>query len=173
MARIKSTIKSVKHFEELVDDVAKNQIELERLLAEQEDELQKIRDEYESMISATKDAIKSDFALAQSYAEHHREELLPGGKKTSTTAQAKFGFRQSPGSIRQLNRQWTVAKSIEALENNDRYNLITVKKLLNKDEIKKHLKDDTELARFGLRFDAPNEFWIEAKRDETAEKRLK
>jgi phage host-nuclease inhibitor protein Gam len=173
MARIKSTIKSLKHFEELVDDVAKNQIELERLLAEQEDELQKVRDEYESMISTTKNAIKSDFALAQSYAEHHREELLPGGKKTSATAQARFGFRLSPGTLKQLNRQWTVAKSIEALEDSDRFNLITVKKSLNKDEIKEQIKDDEELAKFGLRLDAPDEFWIEAKRDETAEKRLK
>ena len=78
---------------------------------------------------------------------------------------AFFGYRKSPGIVKTLNSKWTLGKAVAALKEAGKLACVKVTESLDKQAVKSQLSEP-EMARFGLRIDAPEEFGIEAKRAE-------
>lgn len=161
-----TTFATRREFENAVDKVAILQLEAEKKIADFNKEAA-FRDKVFKAWVKTRNAKLNALATAcESYAAHHREELL-GGKQTGETKLAFFGFRKSPGIIKTLNSKWTFAKALEALKSAGKKSCVKTTESLDKQAVKREIPE-AEMAAFGLRVDYPEDFGIEAKRAEEA-----
>lgn len=174
MARLKTTpLRNITSFAFTLDQIAVDQLYVEREKLKAEARIQKIRADLAESVAASVASIKANLALAEAYAIENRDEVLPEKKKTGEVANASYGFRLTPASLKQLNRKWTAEASIEALRSSGNGDLVVVKEALDKDGIKRRFDgDDTGLAAVGLRVEQTDEFWVEPKRDQPIENRL-
>jgi len=167
MPRIKAkttTFQTRRDFETAVDKAAALQLKLDEEIATFNREKAAQDKAFKARVKAAQAKLNELVSQCESYAAHHREELL-GEKQTSETKLAFFGYRKSPGIVKTLNSKWTLGKALEALKSAGQIACIKVTETLDKQAVKRHLTEE-EMARFGLRLDAPEEFGIEAKRAE-------
>lgn len=173
MPRIKAkttTFSTRRDFELAVDKAAVLQLKMEADVAEHNKRKAAEDKAFKSRLKADQARLCELVTNCESYAAHHREELL-GEKQTGETKLAHFGYRKSPGIVKTLNSKWTLGKALEALKAAGKTACIKVTETLDKQAVKRHLTEP-EMAAFGLRIDAPEEFGIEAKRaEETPEKK--
>lgn len=168
-----SPLKTPESFIATLEMIATDQLVVERQKLQAESRIQKIRAELAHQTSEAVASIKLNLALAEEYATTHRDEILPEKKKTAATANATYGFRLTPASLKQLNRKWTAELTMDALRAAGHSDLVIVKETLDKDGIKRRFEgDDAALAGLGLRLEQKDEFWVEPKRDTPAETRL-
>lgn len=166
MKRIKNThagLQSLAAFREAVDEVATLQLGINIHTAKRDKKIQAIRDEADPKIAeytARRDAL---LAAAESYAETHREELLPPDRKSSDTALAVFGWRVGNPTLKPLNARWNFARILERCRELGRTQFIAIKETLDKDRIKSDLQTDAELAEIGCRIEQVEGFYVEPK----------
>ena len=174
MTRIKAsntTYTSRAEFEAAIDKAAALQLKLEADIADFNEKKSAQDKAFKARVKNANAKINEIVVAAESYAAHHRDELL-GDKQSSETKLAFFGYRRSPGVVKTLNSKWTFAKALEALKAAGKKACIKVSESLNKDVVKAQIPE-AELAQYGLRIDYPEEFGITPKRaEETPEKKI-
>ena len=157
--------KSKAEFEHALDKLGLLQLELETMIAEH-NERKALEDKKHKAALKRKNAQLSElFAGCELYADFNRDVLL-GEKKSGESKLAEFGFRKSPGIVKVLNSKWTIGKAVEAIKSAGKAvsdKCLKVTTSLDKQGVKKHLTEP-EMAKYGLRIDAPEEFWAEPKR---------
>ena len=173
MTKIKAsntTFQTRAEFEQAVDKVATLQLKMEADIAAHNEEKAKQDKAFKARLKSAQAKLNELVVSCESYASHHRQELL-GEKQTGETKLASFGYSRSPGIVKTLNSKWTIGKALEALKAAGKSACIKVTETLDKQAVKRVLSEP-EMAAFGLRIDAPEEFGIEAKRaQETPEKK--
>lgn len=174
MTRIKAsntTYKTRADFEAAVDKAAALQLKLEADVAEHNRQKAAQDKAFKNRVKKAQAAINEIVVAAESYAAHHRDDLL-AGKQTAETKLAYFGYRRSPGIIKTLNSKWTLAKAVEALKAAGKTACIKIRESLDKDAVKSQIPE-AEMAKFGLRIAYPEEFGITPKRaEETPAKKI-
>ena len=167
MPRIKSstsTFQTLHEFETAVDKAAAAQLKLDADIADFNREKANQDKAFKARVKSAKARINELVVSCESYATHHRAELL-GSQQTSETKLAFFGFRKSPGIVKTLNSKWTFAKCLLALKAAGKTTCVKVTETLDKNSVKNQIPEP-EMAAFGLRMDFPEEFGIEPKRAE-------
>jgi len=158
-------------FERCIDDLARTTVALRRLEARRDEQLQKVRTDYDPAVSEAAARVASLTLIAEKYAEEHRAELLPGKEKSAQTALAIFGFRLGPPTLKLLSRQWSWEKVLEALKERKLTALIRVKHEPDKDAMKAQL-DAGQLAAVGCRSVQDDAFFVEPKEQPSEEARV-
>jgi phage host-nuclease inhibitor protein Gam len=156
-------------FDQALDDVASMSVDLRKLEADRDAELQAIQEAYNNDCLDVKKKIKGLVAQAEKYALSHRAELFPPGKKSGETSLALFGFRSGNPTLALLNKKWSWEEVINALKSMSLTEFIVTKEAADKDAMKARL-NDAELAAVGCRVDQSESFWVEPKLE--GEKRL-
>ena len=165
--RVKSIgFESRSQFEAALDDAAAMSVELRKMEADRDAELQAIQEAYNDDILAVKNKIKGLVAQAEKYALSHRAELFVDGKKCSETSLSFFGFRVGNPTLALLNKKWSWEEVIHALLSQNLTEFIVTKTIPDKDAMKIKLTD-TDLASVGCRIDQTESFWIEPKLEES------
>lgn len=174
MPRIKTstaTFKTETQFKNCVDEIAALQLEIDSEVADYNEQKALADKKFKADIQRKKERLNQKLATAEMYATHHRTELL-GDKQTSETRLADFGFRKSPGIIKQLNRKWPVGATIQALKDAGITACIKITERLDKQAVKTQIPE-ADQPKYGLRTEYPEDFWIEAKKAvEPTDKRL-
>lgn len=153
-------------FDQALDDVAAMSVEVRKIEAERDAQLQAIQETYNDDLMAVKEKIKGLLAQAEKYALSHRAELFPDGKKSSETSLALFGFRTGNPTLALLNKKWTWEEVINALKSMSLTEFIVTKQAADKDAMKVKL-NDTQLAAVGCRVAQAESFWVEPKLEDT------
>lgn len=173
MARIKATTttyQSRSEFEYSLDKVGALQLELDKEIADFNAKKALEDKAFKEKVKRKKERLNELIVSCESYASHHREELL-GEKQGAETKLTNYGYRRSPGAVKTLNKKWTLAKALQSLKDAGITACVKVTESLNKNAVKDHLTEE-EMAQHGLRIEYAEEFWAEAKRaEETPEKR--
>lgn len=161
--RVKSTgFETRGEFNQALDDVASMSVELRKMEADRDAELQAVQEAYNDDILDVRKKIKGLVAQAEKYALSHRAELLPPGKKGGETSLALFGFRTGNPALVLLNKKWTWEEVINALKSMSLTEFIVTKQAADKDALKARL-NDVELAAIGCRIEQDEAFWVEPK----------
>ncbi len=168
-----SEIRSRDEFERVIDNTVTMQIAKERLELRRDLKILAIRNELDADINDLSEKMQVNVIRAEKYAAEHREELLPGKKKSADTKFAFFGFRTGNPTLVLLNRKWTWAKVIEAIKATASAfwrSYIITKESVDKDALKQLQPE--QLAEVGLRVDQREVFFVDPKRDPADPQRL-
>lgn len=164
-------IQTAAQFNEIVDQIAKEQLDIEADTAQYNAEKAAADKSFKLAKKEREASINNKLALAETYATEHRDTLL-GDKQTSGTASAKFGFRKS-SALKPLSSKWTMAKVIDTLKAAGKLGCVKVSETLDKPTVLKTIPEP-ELPEYGLRKEHREDFWIEPTRAEkTPDQRLK
>jgi phage host-nuclease inhibitor protein Gam len=166
-----SEIRSRDEFERVINNTVTMQIAKERLELRRDTKILAIRQEFDSDINDLSEKMQVNVIRAEKYAAEHREDLLPGKKKSADTKFAFFGFRTGNPTLVLLNRKWTWAKVIDALKTVKLFYFVITKEAPDKDAMKAQMADE-ELAAVGTRIDQREVFFIDPKRDPADPQRL-
>ncbi len=172
--RIKSIseIRSRAEFDQILENIVTMQLAKERTELRRDKKLLAIRAEYAVELNDLALVMETNVLRAEKYATAHRDELLPGKKKTAETSVTFFGFRTGNPTLVLLNRKWTWAKVITALKlYAEGRKFIIVKESPDKDAMKLQLSAD-HLAAVGTRIEQSETFFIDPKRDPADPRRL-
>jgi len=161
--RIKATGYTHRHeFDVAVDKIATLQVALRILEGKRDKDIQRARDAHAEQIESTSAELKGLAVLAEKYADEHRGEICPPGRKSNESALAVFGFRLGNPTLKTLNKRWTWESVIEAVRSRFAGRFIRTKEELDKDALKAQLTDE-QLASVGCRIEQREDFFIEAK----------
>ncbi|MGH8017022.1 MAG: host-nuclease inhibitor Gam family protein [Opitutaceae bacterium] len=149
-------------FDKALDNIAMLQVKLRILEGKRDKAIQAIRDEHGPRIDEVAGELKRLVVLAEKYAETHRAEILPTGKKSAETALACFGFRIGNPRLVLLNRKWSWESVLQACKSAFGERFVRRTESVDKDALKTQLADD-ELAQVGCRIEQTEAFFIEAK----------
>lgn len=158
----KTTFASREEFEAAIDQAATLQLKLDADIASYNKRKAAEDKAWKNRVKEAKAKISTLLIAAEAYTAHHRDAVL-GGKQTSETRLAFFGYRKSPGVIKPLNSKWTLGKALQALKDDGKTACVKVTESLNKQAVKSQIPE-ADLPKYGLRLDYPEEFGIEAKR---------
>ena len=175
MPRIKSSsavLPDTAAFEIALDKIASQQLELEKTIADHNAQKATQDKAHKTKIKRLNDDINTRFAQCESFSAHHRDLVL-SGKQSSQTKLALFGYRKSPGILKTLNSKFTFTKALGLLKEAGKLTCIKVTETLDKQAVRRDIPE-SELPSYGLRLDAPEEFWVEPKKaTQTPNQRLK
>lgn len=166
MKRIKAqSFQTPAEFFATVDAIAKGETEIRRITAKRDAKILEVLADYNPYIDTHAAEIKAKIALAEKYAEEHREELLPANAKSADTALATFGFRINPPSLRLLNKKCSWEGVVVCLKAMKLGKLIRTVEEANKDAIHAAKLPTETLTKIGLKIVQPEDFYIEPKVD--------
>jgi phage host-nuclease inhibitor protein Gam len=168
-----SDVGSRAEFDAMLEQIAIMQLSKEKLELRRDQKLLLIKLDYAEDIGDLTEKMEAAVLRAEKYATTHREELLPGKKKTAETGVAFFGFRTGNPTLVLLNRSWSWKKVLAELEALGGLFLefIVVKKTIDKDLVKARLTPG-ECAAIGTRIEQHETFFIDPKRDPANPQRL-
>ncbi len=169
MSRIKvPQLKSRDEFLAAVDEAARCALEIKRLESIRNVRIQQIQDEFAGTLTVIGDRLDLLTALADGYAETHREELLFGKIKSAETPLAIFGFRTGMPQLK-LKSKMTWEKVVAVLISEKRELWLRTKIEAAKDAIISGCQARPETAaiadRIGMRIVQEETFFIEPKVD--------
>jgi phage host-nuclease inhibitor protein Gam len=168
--RIKaSSLRTRAEFDAAVDQLARTTVELRKLEAARDEQLQRVRATFDEPCADRSSQIDGLALAVEKYAEEHRDELFTGKVKSSETALALFGFRFGQPTLKTLNKAWTWDRVLEQLDSLNLGRFIRTKRECDKDAMKQHL-DAAALATVGCRIDQAETFFVEPKEQATAER---
>lgn len=162
MTRIKSQPLTRDEFFAAIDQIATLQTQARLLTARRDKQIQRIQDEFQPDVSDVTERIKARLALAEQYADTHRDELFPGKVKTAETELASYGYRLHPPALKLLNRKWSWDAVVEAAKRAFPGRFVRSEETLQKDSLKAELSDE-ELLSVGLRIDQVETFGVTPK----------
>jgi len=150
-----------------VDEVAQLAICLDKLKAHEAAEIQKVRDRHKEDMLTRNSQIKGLLIQCEAYAEAHRPRLLLAGKKSSETAQAFFGWRQSSKLKVMAKKTWDDV--LATIKERNWMGYIRTKEEVNKDAIRADFTPE-QIAAAGCYLETTDDFYIEPKdKTQTAE----
>lgn len=115
-SRIKNQpLTSRREFLGLIAEIAALEAQARALAAARDIEIAAVQAEHETRIAPLAELIKGKFALVEAYADHHRDELLPKGKKSTTTETVTYGWRTGNRTVKLMSRV-TEEQAIAALK---------------------------------------------------------
>lgn len=165
MTRLKAkSFQTRTEFFDAVDAIATHETELRALAAKRDAAIQTVQAEYAPYIDAHETSIKGLIALAEKYAEEHRDELLTK-TKSSGTQLATYGFRTNPPTLKTLSKKWTWEKVLAAIKEQELSDYLRTTEEVDKDAIKAAKLDAADLAEIGLKIVQPEDFFVEPKVD--------
>lgn len=168
--RIKATsLKSRAEFDAAVDQLARTTVELRKLEAARDEQLQTVRAKYDGPCADRGAAIEGLALVIEKYAEEHRDELFTGKVKSAETALALFGFRLGQPTLKTLSKAWTWDRVLEQLDALKLDRFIRTKRECDKEAMKAHL-DAAALATVGCRIDQAETFFVEPKEQASDER---
>lgn len=165
MPRLKASSATFTHraeFDAAIDSIATLQVRLRILEGKRDKALQHVRDDYGPAIDSVTDELKTLVVLAEKFAETHRDEVCPPGRKSNESALAVFGFRLGNPTLKPLNKRWTWASVLDAVRAKFKGRFVRTKEELDKEALKAQL-DDAQLATVGCRIEQREDFFVEAK----------
>lgn len=161
--RVKApTLRTRIEFDATVDELARATVSLRDAEARRDEQIQRVRDEFEPACTAFTEQVQSLALAAEKYAEGHRDELFVGKVKSAETSLAVFGFRLGQPTLKTLSRAWTWERVLEALVERGLTRFIRTKQEPDKEALKQHMAAE-ELAGVGCRIDQAETFFIEPK----------
>lgn len=164
MTRIKNQPLTRDQFFAAIDQIATLQTACRLATARRDKQIQRIQDEFQPELSDLTEKIKVRLALAEQYADTHRDELFPGKIKSAETELASFGYRLHPPALKLLNRKWSWDAVLEAAKRAFPGRFVRSEETLQKDSMKAELTDD-QLIAVGLRVDQVETFGVTPKVD--------
>lgn len=102
-------------FIETINELAALELRRREIEVAREKALQAVNREFDTRLAPIAERIKGKFALAEDYAEAHRDELLPDKAKSAVVALARYGWRTGNRTVALLARV-TSAQAIESLK---------------------------------------------------------
>ncbi len=167
-SRLKApSLSSRSEFVRCVDDLARTTVALRKLEARRDEQIQKIRAEWEPSVREAAARCESSTLLVEKYAEEHREEVLPGKLKSGETALAVFGFRLGNPTLKLLKRGCSWEGVVAALKLLGLSQFIRVIEEPDKDGIKNANLPKEQLDQLGVRIDQNESFYVEPKEQPT------
>lgn len=171
MARIKTQktgIETEAEFFAKVDTAATLSVEIRRLEADRDKDLQEVRERAEVAIKAKKELLAGISDACAAYATENRAALFEAGKKSAATTLARFGFNFPAPSLvlaSSKRRNWAgVAEYIrEKYPRLARFWLIWKEPEVNKSAIKAAHLRPANLSKLGLKLQQKETFFIEPK----------
>ncbi len=162
MTRIKSQPLTRDEFFAAIDQIATLQTRMRLVTARRDKQIQSVQDEFQPEISTLTEQIKARMALAEQYADTHRDELFPGKVKSAETELASYGYRLHPPALKLLNRKWSWDAVLEAAKRAFPGRFVRQEETLQKDSLKAELTDE-QLGAVGLRIDQQETFGVTPK----------
>ena len=170
MARIKPVeIKSKEECVELINDVARLEMDRRKQEIELKRKIQALQDEFGPGIVALQELIEGKVARISEYLDAHADAMFKKGTKSGETALAEFGFRIGNPTLGTA-KKWKWDDVLAALKLDD----LMRKYVRTKEEVQKDLiKSDyaaekitpETLAAFGMKITQTESCWIEPKAD--------
>ncbi|MFT3989960.1 MAG: host-nuclease inhibitor Gam family protein [Luteolibacter sp.] len=157
-------IETVEQLHSTVDEIARLEVQIRAKEAKRDAAIQHVRAEHDAVIEADKSRSTSLMKLASTYATAHKADVFPAGKKSVSTALARFGFRAGNPTLKPLNSKWTWEKVTEKLKQLGKYTRTVVE--VNKEELHDAKLTDVEYAELGVRIDSGSRFFVESKSDD-------
>ena len=158
-----STYETRDAFEADIDQIARLQLKREQLKATRDIRTQKILDEFNPQIADLDATIEAIQLRALPYAQQNRERLF-GKQKSASCSLAVYGFKQGNKTLANVsgNTDEIIAKT---LFDQKRQDCATVVYKLNKDGIKKALKNGDKIVSQNFKIIQVERFFVEAKTD--------
>ncbi len=168
-----SEIRSRDEFERVIDNTVTMQIAKERIELRRDAKILAIRQEFDGEINDLSEKMQVNVIRAEKFAAEHREELLPGKKKSADTKFAFFGFRTGNPTLVLLNRKWSWKQVIAAIKElgGPWLKFLVTKESIDKDAMKLCLTEG-ELFTVGTRIEQKEVFFVDPKRDPADPQRL-
>lgn len=170
MARIKTQktgIETEAEFFAKVDTAATLSVEIRRLEADRDKELQEVRERAEATIKAKKDLLVGISDACAAYATENRAALFEAGKKSAATTLARFGFNFPAPALVLASKRRNWAGVAEYIRENyprlARFWLIWKEPEVNKSAIKAARLRPANLTKLGLKLQQKETFFIEPK----------
>jgi phage host-nuclease inhibitor protein Gam len=164
MTRIKSiAYKTREEFTAAVNQAAQLQTEIRIIEADRDKHLQTVQSVFSESLKTKAAELKALVALAEKYAETHRDELLPSKAKSAQTELAVFGFRLGNPTLSLLNKKWSWETVVEKLKAFGKTTFVRTVEEADKDAIKAATLTDDERAAFGVKITQSETFFIEPK----------
>jgi phage host-nuclease inhibitor protein Gam len=164
MTRIKSiSYKTREEFDAAVNLAAQIQTEIRTITAKRDKLIQRAQGLFSEGLKIREAQLKALVALAEKYAETHREELLPSKAKSAHTELAAFGFRLGNPTLSLLNKKWSWESVVEKLKLLGKAAFVRTVEEADKDAIKAADLTDDERAAFGVKITQSETFFIEPK----------
>ena len=157
-----SRLLTKKEVEKVMEGYAQLEVEKEVLQQNYEEELNKLKARFEPQIAALNEHMEDQADQLQYYAETHYQQFKK--HRSMSTAFGNLGFRLCPPKVKILEG-YDLKEIVENVDQN-KPELIVVKKSLNKEQILKH-REEPEfiemLHRLGLDVVQDESFFIEPK----------
>jgi phage host-nuclease inhibitor protein Gam len=164
MARIKSTsFKTREEFDAAVNQAAALQTEMRTLTAKRDKLVQRAQGLFAEGLKTREQQLKGLVALAEKYAEKHREELLPAKAKSAATELATFGFRLGNPTLSLLNKKCSWLGVVLACKALKFPNFIRTIEEADKEAIKAATLTDAQRSALGVKITQSETFFIEPK----------
>jgi phage host-nuclease inhibitor protein Gam len=140
--------------EGLLAEIGSDQRQVEALETRMNEQLARIKAEFEASAAPINEAIEARFASLQAWAEAHKQTLLDRSRKTAKIATGELGWRTSPPAVRITG----VPAVLEALKQLRLKRFIRVKEEVDKEAIRKD--PDAVKNVKGISITQQEEFWI-------------
>lgn len=159
---------------ELINDVARLEIERRQKMNELAKAIQEVQDKYGPEIVALRETIEGKMARITAYVDAHQEIMLAKGKKSGETALADFGYRVSNPTLKTLKKwKWDDVLATMKMDDLMKENYLRYKEEIRKDEIKADFASgkitEEMLKTFGMQVVQDETFWLEPKADKAAQ----
>lgn len=166
--RIKATTYATREqFDAAIDLIALIQVDIRKKEAERDRAIQKVREIFEPKIGELTERANSLAVTAEKYAEEHRNEILPSGRKSAETALATFGWRTGNPTLVLANKKWTWSAVLAAVKELFPGRFVRVTEEVDKEAMKTQLGAD-QLPLVGVKISQKEPFFVEAKEQPTA-----
>lgn len=150
-------------FEADIDQIARLQLKREKLIAARDIETQKVLDKYNPQISNLDAEIEALQTRALPYANANRDRLFGKGKSASCSL-AIYGFKKGNKALTNISGKSDEIIAKE-LGDNGRRDCANIVYKLNKDGIKKAIKNNDTFVGNLFKYIQTERFFVEAKTD--------
>lgn len=170
MARIKPIeVENKEECVELINDVARLELQRRKQELELKRKVQKIQDELGPGIIALQELIEGKVARISAYLDTHSAAMFKKGTKSGETALADFGFRIGNPTL-STERKWKWDDVLKALKlDKEMSKYVRTKEEVQKDLVKADFAAEKitpeQLASFGMKITQTESCWIEPKAD--------
>ncbi len=148
---------------EIIDEIARNEIEAQKLEIELKRKIQALQDKFGPEIEEARGVIDGLMARVAPYIEDHGGEMFKPGQKEGETALAKFGIRMGNPTVGKL-KGWTWEDVIAALKGDKEWAyLVRVKEDVAKEMVKVKMTEEATLKRFGMKVTQSESAWVTPK----------
>ncbi len=159
----KSGIKDDAEFFAKVNEFALADVEWRKLTAQQDRELQEVRDRYDTQLATLKKRKEALLKETAVFAALNQDQVLKKGLRSGTTTLARYGFQLGNPTVSALSKKYSmkdilIQAKLKPEEWRMKY-LVYPEPTLNKDALRKGLSE-SDLTKMGLKVTQTDSFYI-------------